>query len=202
MMDQKDYYSKIFDAVRQPILVIDRNYTIVDVNNAACILMNMGRDRIVGQACFKITHGIHRPCWQEETSCPVQLAFELQKQASVIHKHKPAGKIVFEEVVASPIFNDKGEISFVVEELRDVTELVDLKEIREHLMSEIETLRGILPICAFCKKVRDENGYWQQVEVYIRSHSQADFTHTYCPECAEKEIQRMRARRDQKGISA
>jgi len=50
----------------------------------------------------------------------------------------------------------------------------------------IKTLNGFIPICAMCKKVRDDQGYWQQIELYIRNHSEADFTHTYCPECVNK----------------
>lgn len=59
------------------------------------------------------------------------------------------------------------------------------KELRES-MAQIKVLRGLLPICASCKKIRDDKGYWQQVEVYIREHSEADFTHGICPECAAK----------------
>lgn len=51
---------------------------------------------------------------------------------------------------------------------------------------EIQRLRGILPICSACKKIRDEAGYWQQVETYIRDRSDADFSHSLCPVCAEK----------------
>ena len=53
-------------------------------------------------------------------------------------------------------------------------------------MSEIQQLRGIIPICASCKNIRDDQGYWHQVESYIRDHSQADFTHGICPSCAKK----------------
>ena len=55
-MSQEDYRLKMFDVVRQPILLIDRNYTIVDVNSAACVSMNLPRDKIIGQSCFKATH--------------------------------------------------------------------------------------------------------------------------------------------------
>lgn len=51
---------------------------------------------------------------------------------------------------------------------------------------EISALGGLLPICAVCKSIRDDQGYWRQVEVYIRQHSQADFSHSICPVCAEK----------------
>lgn len=53
-------------------------------------------------------------------------------------------------------------------------------------LDQINTLHGILPICSFCKKIRNDTGYWEQVEVYIRNHSEADFSHSICPECMEK----------------
>ena len=53
-------------------------------------------------------------------------------------------------------------------------------------LSEVKTLSGMLPICASCKKIRDDKGYWNQIECYIRDHSDAEFSHGICPECAER----------------
>lgn len=53
-------------------------------------------------------------------------------------------------------------------------------------LEEIRMLRGILPICCHCKKIRDDAGYWTQVEVYIRDHSEAEFSHGICPDCVKK----------------
>jgi hypothetical protein len=53
-------------------------------------------------------------------------------------------------------------------------------------LTEVNQLRGIIPICASCKKVRDDQGFWHQVEVYVRDHSEAEFSHGYCPDCASK----------------
>jgi len=53
-------------------------------------------------------------------------------------------------------------------------------------LAEVKTLRGIIPICASCKKVRDDKGYWNQIESYVRDHSEAAFSHGICPECAKK----------------
>ncbi|MBN2528454.1 MAG: response regulator [Deltaproteobacteria bacterium] len=52
---------------------------------------------------------------------------------------------------------------------------------------EIQSPKGMLPICAYCKKIRDEDGYWEQIETYIANRSGAFFTHSICPECAERE---------------
>jgi hypothetical protein len=60
--------------------------------------------------------------------------------------------------------------------------ITDLKAAIE----EIKTLKGILPICSYCKKIRDDTGYWNQIEKYIHDHSDAEFSHGICPECLKK----------------
>ena len=54
----------------------------------------------------------------------------------------------------------------------------------ELTLSELRTLHGIIPICAYCREVRSEVGDWQRLEAYVRAHSEAEFTHGICPECA------------------
>jgi len=56
----------------------------------------------------------------------------------------------------------------------------------EQALKEIKVLRGILPICARCKRIRDENGQWFSVESYIKGHTEADFSHLICPECLDR----------------
>ena len=60
-----------------------------------------------------------------------------------------------------------------------------IRELKES-MDKVKTLSGLLPICASCKKIRDDNGYWTQIENYIRDHSEAEFTHGFCPACVKK----------------
>ena len=60
-----------------------------------------------------------------------------------------------------------------------------IEELRSAL-ARVKTLSGLLPICASCKKIRNDHGYWEQVEIYIKNHSQADFTHGMCPDCIHK----------------
>ena len=66
-------------------------------------------------------------------------------------------------------------------------------ELREAL-AEIKTLKGFIPICASCKKIRDDEGYWNQLEAYISAHTDAVFSHGLCPECAEKYMTEIRDR--------
>jgi hypothetical protein len=90
-----------------------------------------------------------------------------------------------------PLFK---EIASSRKELRDMNDkLLSLSEEQKALIARlqdaianIKTLKGMLPICASCKKVRDDKGYWKQIEVYVRDHSDAEFSHGLCPDCAQK----------------
>jgi hypothetical protein len=53
-------------------------------------------------------------------------------------------------------------------------------------LTKVKTLSGLLPICSYCKKIRDDKGYWNQIEAYIRDRSEAEFSHSICQECANK----------------
>jgi hypothetical protein len=53
-------------------------------------------------------------------------------------------------------------------------------------LAEVKTLSGLLPICSHCKNIRDDKGCWRQIESYIHEHSEADFSHSICPDCAKK----------------
>jgi PAS domain S-box-containing protein len=81
----------------------------------------------------------------------------------------------------------------VVGFIQDVTEQRRSAEERERLigelrgaLAEVKTLSGLLPICAHCKKIRDDRGYWSRIETYIRERSNAEFTHGICPDCAQR----------------
>jgi len=83
--------------------------------------------------------------------------------------------------------------TFVMGVSRDITDRKQAEEHRDKLieelkkaLSEVKTLQGFLPICSHCKRIRDDKGYWNQIEAYIKAHSNADFTHGICPQCAKK----------------
>lgn len=73
---------------------------------------------------------------------------------------------------------------------RQVMALLELRRVSAQMaeaLEKVKTLHGLLPICAWCKRIRDDKGYWSQVEAYIHAHTGADFTHGICPDCFEKQ---------------
>jgi len=93
----------------------------------------------------------------------------------------------------APIRDEQGNIAGAVLVFQDIGERRKAEEEREQLIAElqdaldtIQVLTGIIPICASCKKIRDEEGDWQSIELYIRDHSTVEFSHGICPDCAAK----------------
>ena len=65
-------------------------------------------------------------------------------------------------------------------------ELDDVRGKLRAMRAEVKSLSGLLPMCAWCKKIRDDAGYWQQLEGYIQTHTEAEFSHSMCPDCFDK----------------
>jgi PAS domain S-box-containing protein len=103
-------------------------------------------------------------------------------------------------VISSPLFDKDGKIIAAIELVDDITERTRAeKELRRYsselersnkalqdALADVRTLGGMLPICSSCKKIRDDKGYWNQIESYVSEHSGAEFSHGICPECEKK----------------
>lgn len=103
------------------------------------------------------------------------------------------GSELYAEVSAVRLEGENGPIAFVV--VHDVTERKREAQARERMIAELEeamtkvkTLSGLLPVCATCKKIRNDQGYWTQMEKYLADHAEVEFTHGICPDCMEKAL--------------
>lgn len=92
-----------------------------------------------------------------------------------------------------PRHNQRGELVAYDGLVRDISRRKNVEMEKERLIAELQlalskvkALSGLLPICASCKKIRDDKGYWQQIEAYIQDHSEAEFSHGICPECGKR----------------
>ncbi|MCL4401488.1 MAG: PAS domain S-box protein [Acidobacteria bacterium] len=127
--------------------------------------------------------------WKQEEAIGQDLrtTIPVAEEESGTYVRCRSGKEIPVEYVIAPIKGMRGGVVMV---LRDITERHKAEEVREELIHQLQSafaqvkqLSGLLPICSSCKKIRDSQGSWQQMELYIRSHSKADFSHGLCPDC-------------------
>ncbi len=123
----------------------------------------------------------------------------------------PDGHVKITGLLSVPVFSNQGKIVLLgcvanknapydVNDIKQLTAYLtnahrilemrkaqeDQNVLFERALSELKVLRGILPLCSFCKKIRNDKGYWERVDVYLGKYSQADVSHSVCPDCMDK----------------
>jgi PAS domain S-box-containing protein len=169
------------------ILLTDRNLKIIDANNRAFESYGYHRDELIGMD----VRNLRSP---EERSLLEGVFKQLDEQKGLfiqtVHQRKDGTRFPIEASLR--LIEVEGE-RFYQSIIRDITRRKQAEAEREKLIGELQealaqvkTLSGLVPICASCKKIRDDSGYWNQIELYIEKHSTAEFSHSICPECARK----------------
>jgi len=182
----EEEYRTILRTTMDGFWIADIQGRFLDVNDAYCHLIGYSRDELLTMKISAV-EAIEKP---EETAQRVKRIMESGGgRFETCHRRKDGGMIDLE--VSVNYTKIGGGRLFVF--LRDITERKRIEEEREKLIHElqdalanIKTLRGLLPICSYCKKIRDDKGYWNRIESYIQDHSGAEFTHGMCPECLKK----------------
>jgi len=187
--------SLILQSAGEGILGVDKEGKQTFVNPAAARMFGCEVKDLIGQRSHQIWHHSKKdgtPYPQAE--CPI---YETLKDGSVKLVNdeifwRKDGRSFPVEYTTTPI-GEGDKIEGAVVTFRDITERKRAEEERERLIGElkealakVKTLSGLIPICASCKKIRDDRGYWNQIESYIHEHSDADFSHGMCPECMKK----------------
>jgi hypothetical protein len=189
-MDEKRFLELIIHSLPYPFYVINVADRTIALANPAARLAKLTR----GSTCHALLHGRETPCEDPDHPCPVRIVLETGKACTVEHQHvQPDGSSRTFELTGVPLFDDEGRVVQMVEYATDITDRRRMEADREklveelrHALSEVKRLSGLLPICSYCKKVRDDGGYWRQIESYIAERSEADFSHSICPECMVK----------------
>ena len=180
-------WSKTFNTISDFVSVHDKDMKLVRVNKALADFVGKDAEELIGQYCYEIMHGTQNP-WP---GCPHVKAIQSGKIITLEVNDPHIGKPLL--VTCSPSFDEDGNLEGTVHVARDISQQKLAEEEKEKLiidmrnaLSKVKQLSGFLPICASCKKIRDDQGYWNQIESYIRDHSEAEFSHGICPECAKK----------------
>jgi len=170
----------LLEVMGDGMIVLDDQDRIMDLNPAARSL--------VGAAPFVVTQSAAAalPGWGDMLTA-VPLGGEAVEAASP----SDASRIL--ELRAFPLGRRPGRMTGRIIVIRDITSRRKAEKERERLvaelqaaLAEVKVLGGLLPICANCKKIRDDKGYWQNVEQYISAHSGVTFSHGICPDCMRK----------------
>jgi PAS domain S-box-containing protein len=188
----QDALSILLDAVNSSInglIITDLKGMIRFANPAFCKMFEYSPEEIIGEDAANLftTKTIRL---FSDVMALIDLSQNNTGEFAVENKD---GGIHIVEVTASNVTSSSGKLVGRMASFIDITQKKEIETERESLISKlqdaldrIKTLRGIIPICASCKKIRDDQGYWNQIESYIKDHSEADFSHGICPDCAKR----------------
>ncbi|MBN2372156.1 PAS domain S-box protein, partial [bacterium] len=183
-------FKTIFDKANYGSLICDIDGNIININECFALAHGYSINEVTGKN-ISIFHTPDQFNKVKKLTMKLKKNLEFRAQ-EVWHLHKKGYSFPM-LMNAVSIIGKNGKSKFIASTAIDITELKQAEEEREKLinrlkkaLAEITQLSGMLPICASCKKIRDDKGYWHQVESYIRDHAGIEFTHGLCPECAKK----------------
>lgn len=172
---------------------VDKNWTMEFVSEGSVELTGYTPTALINNRTIAYGQLIH-PQDRERVQHQVQDALNELRPFKLVYRiitESKELKWVWEQ--GRGIYSSNGELRFLEGFVADISEQKKTEVERESLIKklqdaakEIKVLRGILPICASCKKIRDDRGYWNQIEAYISHHSEAEFSHGICPDCAQE----------------
>jgi PAS domain S-box-containing protein len=184
------YLAAIVDSTGEAIMSQNLDGIITTWNAGARELFGYTEAEAVGQSVFLIIPESLRPTRLE--------IFEKLRKGEPIPPFETKcvrkdGVQVDVYLAISPIKGTEGKLMGASSIAYDITERKKIEAERTRMieqlnetLSKVRTLSGLLPICANCKKIRDDKGYWQKLETFVHEHSNAEFSHSICPDCMEK----------------
>jgi PAS domain S-box-containing protein len=182
----------LMDTVPSVIVALDANRRIIEFNPTAESVLGWKREDVLGLDFMRLC--IPESLWgafSSDINLTLTTNTPVRGLEAEVHNVRGARMVVLWNMARC--VNPATKQYCIILSGQDITARKQAETERERLidelrkaMSEIKTLRGFIPICAGCKKIRDDQGYWIQVEQYISSRSDAKFTHGLCPTCAKK----------------
>lgn len=178
-----------FDINPDPITITDLStQKIIHANRAMTQWTGYAHEEIIGSSTLELHLWVHP---QDRGTLIHNLkSGETINNVEFVMKRKDGD--VRNVLLAARLIEIRGG-QYVLTLVQDITERKQVEKDREKIIIELQlalrdvkTLRGLLPICASCKRIRDDKGYWNRIESYITKHSDAEFSHGICPDCLKK----------------
>jgi PAS domain S-box-containing protein len=181
-------FSQAFEMAMDGIQITDLDGYMVYSNKAVETIYGFPLEELIGKHVNELNAD---PRFAQDVIIPaIKAAGHWNGELMVIHKE---GREFPIWLSASMVMGENDRPVAMVGVIKDMTRRKVAEKEKEVLISElqealskIKTLSGLLPICAWCKKIHDDKGYWKKVETYVEEHSDASFTHGICPECLKK----------------
>ena len=184
---QASLWEDTVNAMSEWVSIIDADFRIVRSNRSVAALLGLSPAEVVGRTCYAVVHGADAPA----ANCPIPRMLRDRRRAHT-EVHLADGRWL--SVTVDPLLDRRGQLEGAVHVVRDVTGYKAAQAEREALIThleaslqEVRTLKGLIPICANCRRIRDDNGAWSPLEEFVHNNFDADFSHGLCPECAKKE---------------
>lgn len=125
LRESERYFRSILNSIHEDILVIDRDFRITDVNKKFLVTAGRKREEVIGRYCYEISHGYDEPCEKHGEDCMLMKVFKTGKAFVFCHQHLHSeGWKAWVDILISPLKNDEGKVTHVIEAVRDVTDLV------------------------------------------------------------------------------
>jgi len=141
--EKEHYYRSLLFSLHEDILVIDRNYRIIDMTNTFLHTTGLRREEVVGRHCYEVSHGRNEPCEKDDEGCKLHEVFEMSKPGKCRHQHlKHDGSMVWVDIILSPLTDEKGDVTHMIQAVRDVRS--DLIEAHEALRESEERYRNVV----------------------------------------------------------
>jgi PAS domain S-box-containing protein len=174
-----------------PIMIFykDRENKFIRVNKVLAEATGLPKGAIEGKTVFEIYPNQTKKYWEDDK----EVIDTGKPKIGIIEPMDTATGTRWVQTDKIPYRDKEGSIIGIIGFAMDITErkLAENALEEEHrrlqqALDEVKTLRGIVPICANCKKIRDDKGFWNQVEKYVSDHTEAKFSHGICPDCAKE----------------
>ncbi len=182
-------YTDLYDFAPLGYLTLDRTGTILAANLTVARLLGLDRSRLLGRRLALHLAEADRSVFHKFLETTFTSSLREGCEAAVPRPGAASRQVRFEAVVAEDGRECRAAVMDITERHWAEAERVRLIEELTHTLSEVKVLSGLLPICGYCKRIRDDKNYWQSVEHYIATHTSAKFTHSVCPECENKIVQ-------------
>lgn len=189
LKEERAYLEELFESSPVAIVVADSNSHIQRINKEFTNIFGYESDEVIGK---NIDNLLTTEKLRKEAGDITDKVAEGEKIAFETKRKTKDGKIIDVAILGTPITFEGQQVG-VYGMYQDITERKKIEAEREKLikdlqnaLQEVKTLSGLIPICASCKKIRDDKGFWTNVEEYITKHAEVDFSHAICPECMKE----------------